>query len=340
MGRLSAWRYAWPLLLLAAGPTGAEPSRVAYFYHYMGAAHLDSLAGAGFDGALIHWIPDTLGTGGARELQAFVARGQALGIEVVPEWSLQQPSRLSASPALRRYTWGVGLSGSSVPCPLDSAYWRSALLKRADEMLAAAPGTRRLAVDLELWQGTLHHWDAGPCRCAYCIAEYGETRPGPPDARRLAGLLEWEEATLELRLAKLLREFARHHPGVELGVLDLDYASFVHRALARALVRAGLPTADWCERSYSAGAGELVGARTRLQALGLPDAPLRGGLWLKQIKPADLPNAVRAVRPGAQGWFAFTTYSLWLDPTRLAGPYALAGTQEQYWKQLKAGNAQ
>ncbi len=341
MGRLSrrAVRCAVFALTATLSSVRAEAgTRAAYFYHYMDPSHLDRLADARFDTAVIHWIPDTLGVRGRLELQAFVARARSTGIEVVPQWILQQPTRLAGSPPDRRYTWGQGVVEHDQPCPLDSAYWRSALLDRAEEMLAAAPGTKRLAVDLEFWKGGRHHWDAGPCRCARCVAEYRGKSPAPSDPRRLSGMIAWEESTLERRLVPLLKVFAERHPGVELGFFDLDLDSFAHRAVARALRRAGVPTADWSERSYSNGRAGAVVARARLDALGLTGTPLIGGLWLKRFAPEDLPAAVGGVRASADGWFAFTTYSLWLDPMKLTGPYTLPASPERYWQSLREAN--
>jgi hypothetical protein len=144
---------------------------------------------------------------------------------------------------------------------------------------------------------------------------------------------------LERTLTGLLSEFATRHPGVEMAVFDLDLDSFVHRALARALSRSGVPTADYCERSYTAGGGALPMARARLDALGLSDAPLIGGLWLKRFRPGLLAAAVNSVLERSEGYFIFTTYSLWLEPTRLHGPYTLVGTQGDYWKALTEANA-
>ncbi len=346
MGRLSLViaGIAGLMLLGPAAPApwggGAAPVRAAYFYHYMGAAHLDSLAARGFDRALIHWIADSLGARGAAELAAYRARGRALGIEIVPEWALQMASRLAARPADRRYTWGGGTVEPEVACPLDSVYWRGALLDRAEEFLAVAPESSRIAVDLELYRAGRHHYDAGPCRCPTCLARYragSPARPGP-DPRRLAGLLGWEEARLEGVFAALLEEFAARHRGVELGVFDLDYDSFVHRALARALARARVAAADYCERSYDRAGAGLPAARARLDALGLADAALIGGLWLKRFAPSALPAAARSVMERAQGYFAFTTFSLWIEPSRLEGPYTLLGTQAEYWAALEEAN--
>ena len=54
-------------------------------------------------------------------------------------------------------------------CPLDSAYWRCALIDHAEEILAASPDVFCLLVDLEIYFGTPHHYDRGPCRCSRCL---------------------------------------------------------------------------------------------------------------------------------------------------------------------------
>ena len=318
----------------------ASPVRAAYFYHYMGSGHLDRLAAIGFNRGVIHWIADTLGPGGAAELAAFRASADAHDLTLVPQWALQQPSRLAARPAARRYTWGGGVVETEVACPLDTSYWRSALLDRAEEFFAADSGLDRIAIDLELYRGGRHHYDAGPCRCVRCLAEYrAGARARSRDPYRPAGLLGWEEASLEQRLTVLLREFVARHPDVELGVFDLDFDSFVHRALARALRGAGARTTDYCERSYEGTGGGLPAARQRLDALGLDAAPVIGGLWLKRIRPWELRPAVQSVLQRAQGYFVFTTYSLWLEPSRLHGPYMLSGSPAEYWNALEEANA-
>ena len=318
----------------------ADKVRAAYFYHYMNADHLDRLAAAGFTRAVIHWNGDSLDEKGAAELAAFRARGSALGIQVVAQWAMQQPTRLVGRPLSRRYTWGDGTVESEVACPLDSVYWRSALLGRAGEFFAADSTLERLAIDLELYWGSRHHFVDGPCRCPFCVAEYlGGAEVPIRDPRKLSGLMGWQESALERMLTSLLEEFKRTHPGVELGVFDLDLESFVHRALARALRRSRVRTADYCEKSYSSGAGALAAARTRLDDLGLDTTPLLGGLWLKRFDPSRLPQAMKDVLERADGHFIFTTFSLWLEPERLKGEYVVEAPQSEYWEALTSGNA-
>src|SRR5207249_3897497 len=145
-------------LLGSAPPARSAPVRAAYFYDYMSVDHLDSLARAGFGRALIHWITDSLGTRGAAELAAWSNRGATLGVEIEPDWPRQARAGLAARPAARRYTWGTAAHvESDVACPLDSAYWRSALLDRAEEFLHARPDLKRLAVDLELYGASSRH---------------------------------------------------------------------------------------------------------------------------------------------------------------------------------------
>ena len=227
------------------------------------------------------------------------------------------------NPALTPFTVGGSLSAAGTN----------------SEMLAAAPGTRRIAVDLEMWTGGRHHWDAGACRCPHCVREYRGGAKGKVDPTRLTGLLAWEEAALERRLVPLLRTFSQRHPGVELGVFDLDLEAFPHRALARALARTAVPTADWTECTYSTGSpSDVVQARRRLKALGLSKTPIHAGLWLKRFRPNGLPRIARNLRASADGWFVFTTYSLWLDPSQLQGPYVLPAAPASYWSSLREAN--
>src|SRR5207244_59589 len=127
---LVRWLLPACLAASAGAPASGAPVRASYFYSYMDADHIDSLAGAGFNRAVIKCIQDSLGTRGATELRGFLSRAAGLGIEVVPEWSLQATSRLAALPTTRRYTWG-GTVENNVGCPLDSSFWRSALRDRA-----------------------------------------------------------------------------------------------------------------------------------------------------------------------------------------------------------------
>ncbi len=318
----------------------AAMTRAAYIYDYMPAAHVDELAQAGFNRLLVHWIADSLDSAGAASFKGMSDHAEARGIDIVPEWLLQQKTRLAPRPITRRYTWGHGVVEPTVACPLDSAYWRSALLDRAEEWLAADPRIRHLAVDLELLGAGRHHYDGGPCSCSACIAEYAHGRADimARDPAQLTGLLPYEEARVAAILRGLLTEFAARHPGVELSVLDLDFASFVHRALGRALARRSVASMDYTESSYSTGAAALDSARTRLGRLGLRATPLVAGLWLKRWKPDQLEQAMHMVNAQGDGYFVFTTYSLWQSPARLTGPYTLQGAPGEYWRALREAN--
>ena len=322
-------------------PTPAEGAsiRAAYFYDYMDLHHLDTLASAGFNRAIVRIIGDSLGSGPETPLRDWFRRGSDLGVEVVPDWLVQSQSRLEALHTRRRYVWGPGNREPNIACPLDSAYWRSALLDRAEEMIAALPGAKRLAIDLEIHSGSRKYYDAGPCRCEACLDEYTRGRGAEFGGRGArSDLMSYQELRLTRILTALLRTFAARHPGVEIGVLDLDRDTFVHGSPARALARSNVPTASYSERSYAKGGVTLRDARKRLDTLGLPNAPLVGGLWLKRFPPRQVPAALRSVIDRADGYFVFTTYSLWREPSRLTGPYTLLGSPAEYWRALREVN--
>lgn len=337
---LAVWVAA---LLLESNALAATPIRAAYFYDYMTPGHVDSLSMVGFNRALVRMMADSVNSDQADRLSAFEARGRARGFTIVPDFLLQSRPRLQRLSSSRRYTWGRGNREPNIACPLDTNYWKSALFDHADEVLSALPTVRAFAVDLEIYDAGRKHYDAGACVCPACLAEYTGLPPGrarPEDAWKMSGLLAYQEARLARLLAVLTRRFAAEHPGVEFGVLDLDFDSFVHRALARALARAQIPVVDYTERSYRAGGGTLSAARARLSALGLAHARMVGGLWLKRWPPGQIPSGVRSVIQRADGYFVFTTYSLWLDPKHLSGPYSLQGAPSEYWRALREVNRQ
>jgi hypothetical protein len=322
------------LLLASAAVAAAPPVRAAYIYDHMDTAHLDSLAATRFNRVVLRMLGDSLDDSRAAILRSRIARGRALGIEVVLDWTFEAPARLVQLGTPRRYTWGLGNVEPNVACPLDSAYWQSALIHRAEEILGQLPEATQLAIDLEIHAGRVSHFAAGPCRCPDCLFEYTRTRNDPRarETWRLTGMLPYQESRLTRILNAMLAEFAARHPGVELAVFDLDLDSFVHRSLARALSHSRIPTANYCERSYAVGGAPLWSARGRLQALGLGDAQLLGGLWLKRFTPQDVPAAVRSITDLADGYFIFTTYSLWVEPSERVGPYVLLGPPGEYWE--------
>jgi len=65
---------------------------------------------------------------------------------------------------------------------------------------------------------------------------------------------------------------------------------------------------------------------------------LIGGLWLKRLKPGSLGTAVASVLDRADGYFVFSTYSLWREPHQLVGPYTLLAPREEYWNALRRAN--
>ncbi len=333
--------------LVAASPlttdaiaASVRPVRAAYFYGAMPASHIDSLARAGFDRALVKFSADSLDSAATSQIRGFAVAAKRTGVTLVPSFNLQSRARLGSLRSSRRYTWGTQLKMEpDVACPLDSAYWRSALLDHAEEFLGTAPDIHGLLLDLELYAGSLHHYDRGPCRCSACLAEYaGTASPADLATRDLPGLHAWEETRLAQILTPLLAELAGRHPGLELGVFDLDFDSFVHRALARALARSGMATMDYCEKTYAVGTSPVPAVRGRLTALGLGRAPIVGGLWLQKWAPRRLESGVAAMSSRAQGYFIFTSFSLWFNSARLTGPYTIPGSQADYWGALSRAN--
>jgi hypothetical protein len=329
---LLAWLLP-PAMLALAPVTGYPQVRAAYCYDYMPVDHVDSLAGRGFNRAVVHLIPPALDAEERGRLRAWVRRGALFGVEVVPQWLFQSRQRMLELRTSRRYAWQGGTPDPALPCPLDAAYWRDALMARTAEAMDAEPSTRSVALDLELYDGGRKYYDAGPCRCAECIREY--VRAGGSASSlggRDGGLARFQEQRLERQLSTLLRAMRTRWPRLEVGVFDLDLDSFVHRALARALTRSGLRAIDYSEASYSMGGIPLERVAARLRTAGAGAIPVVGGLWLQRFAPDDVGPALQSILARADGYFAFTTYSLWQESAKLAGPYTLPGAVADYWK--------
>lgn len=313
-------------------PAVAAPIKAAYFYGYMSQSHMDSLAAAGFNRAVIKNVGDSLGARQLTEYRGWLDRGRRLGIEVAPSWSLQARSRLNSLPTRRRYTWSGSQVEPDVGCPADSTFWRSVLYDRAKEMLRAFPELRHLMVDLEIYTGTRTHYDSGPCYCPWCQDEYSRAIAGR-DPRHIPTREAFQEVQVQNILTTLLRRIVVEHPGIEMSFFDLDLPWSVHKAMCRALATTGLKTTNFTERTYTIAASGVPAARSALQAAGL-SAPVIAGLHLKKFSPADLPGITRIVLDVADGCFIFTTYSLWENPAKLSGAYTLPASATAYWKSL------
>jgi hypothetical protein len=312
---------------------GSEATvRAAYFYDYVSYYHLDSLAASGMNRALVKFISDTLGAKGTERLRGWMGKSDRTRVVVVPAFNLQNRVRLQAAGTTRRYTWGGGTVEAEVACPQDSALLASIFLERAREFLAADGRVRGLLVDLEIYHGGIHHYDRGACQCTSCLAEYAvaSASPEPP-----ASMEAFQQERLAGLLAPMLAGLRLDRPHIEFGFLDLDYDSFVHRAFATAVERSQVRAVDYTERTYSVGASGLEAVKAALRDIA-PGVPVVGGLWLKRHAPSTLPQTLRDVARQSNGFFLFTTYSLWQDPALLTGTYTLQGTAAEYWQALRA----
>ena len=86
------------------------------------------------------------------------------------------------------------------------------------------------------------------------------------------------------------------------------------------------------------GAALVPAARGRLAALGLGRTPIVGGFWLQKWTPRRLESGVAAMISRAQGYFIFTSFSLWPNSAKLTGPYTLPAPPADYWGVLSRAN--
>ena len=68
----------------------------------------------------------------------------------------------------------------------------------------------------------------------------------------------------------------------------------------------------------------------------MPEVPIVGGLWLRHYPPDEIGDALASILSEAEGFFIFSTYSLWEpDPAKRVDAWALQGSQADYWQALR-----
>jgi len=280
----------------------AGATRAAYLYDYMPADHLDSLAAAGFNRALIHALPDLFDAGGAARLRALVD-------PVSPQASRSCPSgccsRITPGhpPGGAPYTWGRGVveprRRARSTRPTGAARCSIAPERRWPPTGAYAP----MAVDLELLGAGRHHTMPGRA-LSVCVAEHAHGRGAAArDPARLSGLLPYEEAPGWPHSRRAARRAPARHPGVELAVLDST--SLVRAPRAGALARAQRGATPTTPRARTGGAAAMADARAQARATRVDRFAAGRRVWLPE---ALLTRGARrrrsaACAPPADGYF-------------------------------------
>ena len=247
------------------------------------------------------------------------------------------------------------------PAPLEERYWLGQLLCEARlvaELSKEHPSIKGFLVDTEMYAGQIMwRWhcsfdDQTLAAVAAVMKRRGRLKAGldpmqAPRAERYEwlkdnGLLDDYFDIQEELVAGLGRRFRQEidkiNPKLVLGFLPYE-ANWHSHGWARGLSSPGRPVLICSEAEYSPGFTPRT--LSRIANLRARKIPCRywPGLMIGAFSPKQLAYQARRCLQAADGYWMFTTYSLWQPrPERLRGAYLIKASRDQYWAALKRAN--
>ncbi|MAE66451.1 MAG: hypothetical protein CMJ18_19455 [Phycisphaeraceae bacterium] len=249
------------------------------------------------------------------------------------------------------------------PGPLEERYWLGQLLSEARfaaELSRQCPNVKGFLIDVEMYGGDLM-WRLNSSfddqTFAAATAEMGRrgvlAAEAEPAKVARDGRYEWLaehkllntyfeiEADLVADIARRLRrEIDAVNPDFQLGMLPYETMWFYDGWL-RGLATRRAPVIVCSEAEYNPGFTPALPARVEhLEQSGIPFRYMPG-LFLHTHSPDQIRRHARRCLDAVNGYWLFTTYSLWQqDPSKLRGPYLIKADRRQYWDALGAANRQ
>ncbi|MGD9497284.1 MAG: hypothetical protein AB7Y46_13375 [Armatimonadota bacterium] len=244
-------------------------------------------------------------------------------------------------------------------CPLEERFWQEhllpAMLERA--RLAADPELQvdGLWIDFELYSTTTgQRYYTNACYCDHCMAAFAQYKgieiPDLEYAQRAPWLAEHGYAEeyqpfLGSRVEELARQVREQVHAVDPDLL-LGFYPTPHNwsleAVARAFSTERLPIVLWATDTYGGGGPDRVPDdwREHYRQMGV-NARYCAGMLLRAYSAKNLAANIYHASAECDGYWLFTTYTLWKPEEERSGDYYLAaGTAEQYWDAIALGNAE
>ena len=247
------------------------------------------------------------------------------------------------------------------PGPLEQRYWLGQLLceaRFAAELSTSVPSVQAFLVDVEMYAGDMMwRWNSSFDDQTFqaVVDRMGEEQlleqeiqfehVGRGDRYQwLAdnGLLEDYFAIAAQQVADIARRFRREidaiNPDFQLGLLPYE-ANWFYDGWIRGLVSERAPVLVCSEEEYASGLTTTAFARTaRLEKMGI-NFRYVPGLLIGNFSPKQLGIQARRCLEATNGYWLFTTYSLWQpQPEKLWGAYQIKAPKEQYWAALAQAN--
>lgn len=242
-------------------------------------------------------------------------------------------------------------------CPLEERFWREYLLPGMIERarLAVNPELQvdGLWIDFELYSTTTgQRYYTNACYCDYCMEQFAQHRgitiPELPYAERASWLADHGYADeyqpyLGERVEELAREVREQVHAIAPHLLLGFYPTprnWSLMAVARAFSTPELPIILWATDTYGGGGPNNVPDdwRARYEAEGI-NARYCAGMLLRRYSAKNLAANIYHTAAKCDGYWLFTTYTLWKPVEEHSGDYYLAaGSPEDYWAAIRRGN--
>ncbi|MFH1614043.1 MAG: discoidin domain-containing protein [Planctomycetota bacterium] len=249
----------------------------------------------------------------------------------------------------------------AAPGPLEERYWLGQLLceaKFAAELSNICPNVKGLLVDVEMYAGDMmwrsnSSFDDQTFRAVIdrmrernLLAK--DLNPGVAREKRYEWLAENKlletyfsiERELVTEIARRFRkEIDAINPDFQLGMLPYEDNWFCHGWI-KGLASERTAVLVCSESEYSPGFTPSVPATvTQLKKLGVNFRYMPGLFFLKH-SPKQIAIQARRCLDAVDGYWLFTTYSLWQpEPEKLQGAYLIQTDRQQYWDALGSANS-
>ncbi len=244
-------------------------------------------------------------------------------------------------------------------CPLEERFWHDYLLQGMLERarLATDPELQvdGLWIDFELYSTTTgQRYYTNACYCDYCMAQFAAHKgieiPDLEYAQRAPWLAEHGYADeyqpfLGTRVEELARQVREQVHAVDPDLL-LGFYPTPHNwsleAVARAFSTERLPIILWATDTYGGGGPDRVPDdwREHYEQMGV-NARYCAGMLLRVYSAKNLAANIFHASAECDGYWLFTTYTLWKPEEERSGDYYLAaGTADEYWNAITLGNAE
>ena len=242
-------------------------------------------------------------------------------------------------------------------CPIEERFWRDHLGKTVMDAVGRSmqPDVEitGLWIDFELYhEQRARYYTTNACYCDHCFAEFlrsqGRGAPRVAPAERQTWLRGQEvfdqyhpflQSRVEALAAELRERIHAANPRFLLGFYPTP-KNWSLIGVARGLSTEAMPIIVWATDTYGGGGPTRVPDdwRESFAKQGI-HARYCAGMLLRCYSATNLAAHLYLSSTKCDGYWLFTTYTLWTMPEKRGKVYYLAsGTPEEYWAAIKEAN--